>query len=54
MQADSAVLAAKLLLVWGLALIASATACWLVADSARRNAVPPWTGQTRCSDGRRV
>jgi multicomponent Na+:H+ antiporter subunit G len=40
--ADSVPVALKLLLVWGLALIASATAGYLVARAARRKGVRPW------------
>jgi len=40
--ADSVPVALKLLLVWGLALIASATAGYLVARAARRRGVRPW------------
>ncbi|MBS0002195.1 MAG: monovalent cation/H(+) antiporter subunit G [Thioalkalivibrio sp.] len=40
--AGSVPVALKLLLVWGLALIASATAGYLVARAARRRGVRPW------------
>jgi len=40
--ADSVPVALKLLLVWGLALIASATAGYLVARAARRRGVRHW------------
>jgi multicomponent Na+:H+ antiporter subunit G len=41
-SAGSAAAAVKLLLIWGLALVASATAGYLVARAARRNDVAPW------------
>ncbi len=41
--ADSAAAVVKLLLVWGLALVASATAGYLVARAARRRNVKPWS-----------
>jgi multicomponent Na+:H+ antiporter subunit G len=40
--ADTVPVALKLLLIWGLALIASATAGYLVARAARRRGVRPW------------
>lgn len=40
--ADSVPVALKLLLVWALALIASATAGYLVARAARRRGLRPW------------
>jgi multicomponent Na+:H+ antiporter subunit G len=40
--AESVPVALKLLLIWGLALIASATAGYLVARAARRRGVRPW------------
>ncbi len=40
--ADSIPVALKLLLVWGLALLASATAGYLVARAARRRGLRPW------------
>ncbi|TVP91953.1 MAG: Na+/H+ antiporter subunit G [Thioalkalivibrio sp.] len=43
--AESVPVALKLLLVWGLALIASATAGYLVARAARRRGVRPWTAR---------
>jgi len=42
--ADSLWLAGKLVLVWVLVLLASATACYLVAKAALRMRVPPTTG----------
>ena len=39
---ESVAAAFKLLLVWGLALVASACAGYLVARSARRRGVSPW------------
>ena len=43
--ADSPWLAAKLALVWVLVLLASATACYLVARAALRMGVPPAGGE---------
>ena len=40
--AESVPVALKLLLIWGLALVASATAGYLVARAARRRCVKPW------------
>lgn len=40
--ADSVPVALKLLLIWGLALVASATAGYLVARAARRRGLRPW------------
>lgn len=40
--AESLPVAMKLLLIWGLALLASATAGYLVARAARRRGVRPW------------
>lgn len=40
--AESVPVALKLLLIWGLALVASATAGYLVARAARRRGVPAW------------
>ncbi|AHE97021.1 monovalent cation/H(+) antiporter subunit G [Thioalkalivibrio paradoxus] len=45
--ADSLPVALKLLLIWGLALVASATAGYLVARAARRRGVRPWKAQHR-------
>jgi multicomponent Na+:H+ antiporter subunit G len=44
LQADSWAAALKLLLVWVLVLGASSTAGFLVASTARRRGLPPWTG----------
>lgn len=41
-QADSASVVLKLLLIWGLALAASATICHLIAGAAIRTGVPVW------------
>lgn len=41
LQADSAFAVAKLLLIWGLVLAASATSACLIAGSARRQGVEP-------------
>ncbi len=43
-SAASPATAVKLLLVWGIALVASATAGYLVARAAHRRGVAPWTG----------
>jgi multicomponent Na+:H+ antiporter subunit G len=40
LRAESVAVAGKLVLIWALALAASATAAWLVAGSARRHGVP--------------
>lgn len=40
--AESLPVAMKLLLIWGLALLASATAGYLVARAARRRGLRPW------------
>lgn len=45
--ADSVPVALKMLLIWGLALIASATAGYLVARAARRRDVRPWKARNR-------
>lgn len=42
LSVDSVPIALKLLLVWGLALVASATAGYLVARAAHRRRVRPW------------
>lgn len=42
LQADSALQAAKLLLIWGLVLVASTTACHLIARTALRERLEPW------------
>jgi len=44
--AESVPVALKLLLIWGLALIASATAGYLVARAARRRGVKPWKARS--------
>lgn len=48
-SAGSVAAGLKLLLVWLLALVASATAAYLVARAARRRGIEPWTAD----DGRR-
>lgn len=40
LQAGSLAVAAKLLLIWLLALLASATSCYLIADAARQRPAP--------------
>lgn len=42
LRSGSAAVAAKLLLAWLLALLASSTACHLVARAARRRGLEPW------------
>jgi multicomponent Na+:H+ antiporter subunit G len=42
LQAGSIARVLELALIWLLSLAASATAAHLIADSARRNGVPPW------------
>jgi multicomponent Na+:H+ antiporter subunit G len=44
---DSLAAALKLVLIWLLALVASACAGYLVARAARRRGVTPWTRRTR-------
>jgi len=43
MQADSIFEAAKLVLIWLLVVLASATACHLIAQSALRRGARPWS-----------
>jgi multicomponent Na+:H+ antiporter subunit G len=47
LQADSLMVAVKVLLVWILALIASATACNLIAAAASQDQIPPWRAGER-------
>lgn len=42
LQADSWMIAGKLLLIWLLVLVASSVACHLVARTARSRGVKPW------------
>lgn len=42
LQADSALVAAKLILIWALVLVAGATASYVVARAARRSGIEPW------------
>lgn len=44
---DSLAAALKLVLIWLLALVASACASYLVARAARRRGVTPWTASSR-------
>jgi multicomponent Na+:H+ antiporter subunit G len=46
-QSGSLVVAAKLLLIWIIVVVAGATACHLVANSARMSGIEPWTGGDR-------
>lgn len=43
LQADTIWTIARLLLIWLLVLIASASACHLVARNALQKKIPPWT-----------
>lgn len=51
LQADSWALVAKLALIWALALLASATAAYLVANSALRQGIRP-AGRREAASGR--
>ncbi len=42
LQAESLFAAAKLMVIWLLVVLASATVCHLIAQSALRNGVQPW------------
>lgn len=42
LQADSALVAAKLILIWALVLVAGATASHVVSRAARRSGIDPW------------
>jgi multicomponent Na+:H+ antiporter subunit G len=42
MQADSGMIAFKVLLIWVLALVASTTSCNLIAHAAMRGGIQPW------------
>lgn len=46
-SAGSVAAALKLLLIWLLALMASATAGYLIGRAARRSGIKPWTRQNR-------
>lgn len=43
LQADSLFVAAKLILIWLLVVLASATACHLIAQAALRSGSRPWS-----------
>ncbi len=43
LQAESLFAAAKLILIWLLVVLASATVCHLIAQSALRGGVQPWS-----------
>jgi len=45
LQADSVFVAVKLVLIWLLVVSASATSCHLIAQSALRGGVRPWSKQ---------
>ncbi|MDO8880062.1 MAG: monovalent cation/H(+) antiporter subunit G [Coriobacteriia bacterium] len=47
LQSGSWIVAAKLLLIWMIVIVAGATACYLVANSARNSGIEPWTGGDR-------
>jgi multicomponent Na+:H+ antiporter subunit G len=47
LQSGSLIVAAKLLLIWVIVIITGATACHLIAHSARASGVEPWTGGER-------
>jgi multicomponent Na+:H+ antiporter subunit G len=47
LQSGSWIVAVKLLLIWMIVIVAGATACYLVAHSARASGVEPWTGGDR-------
>lgn len=42
LRADSVAMVLKLMLIWALALLATATASYLIAQSARRHGIAPW------------
>lgn len=44
-QAQSVTVALKLLLIWGLVLLASSSASHLLARAALRNGIRPWTAR---------
>jgi multicomponent Na+:H+ antiporter subunit G len=46
LQAESLPVVLKLALIWLLALVASSTACYLVANSALRGGLLPWQGDS--------
>lgn len=47
LQSGSWAVALKLLLIWMVVIVAGATACYLVANSARNSGIEPWTGDGR-------
>ncbi|MDZ4167996.1 MAG: monovalent cation/H(+) antiporter subunit G [Coriobacteriia bacterium] len=47
LQSGSWIVAVKLLLIWLIVIVAGATACYLVASSARASGIEPWTGDGR-------
>ncbi len=47
LQSGSWIVALKLLLTWMIVIVAGATACYLVANSARDSEIEPWTGEGR-------
>ncbi|MDO8847757.1 MAG: monovalent cation/H(+) antiporter subunit G [Coriobacteriia bacterium] len=47
LQSGSLIVALKLLLIWIVVIVAGATACYLVANSARNSGIEPWTGESR-------
>jgi multicomponent Na+:H+ antiporter subunit G len=50
LQAESLPVVLKLALIWLLALVASSTACYLVANSASRGGLRPWQRVSRRED----
>lgn len=44
LQSGSWIVAVKLLVIWVTVIAAGATACYLVANSARTSGIEPWTG----------
>ena len=42
LQADSVLVAAKLILIWALVRVAGATASYVVSRAARRSGIEPW------------
>ena len=42
LQAESVIVAAKLILIWVLVLVAGATASYVVSRAARRSGIEPW------------
>jgi len=47
LQSGSWIVSLKLLLIWMIVIVAGASACYLVANSARASGIEPWTGDDR-------